>query len=104
MPTYEFVDKKTGEEFEVLMTISEREAYLNDHPHIQQLPPSRVNIVSGVGGLRNDGGWNENLDRIAAAHPTSELAASRGSRFTSKEVKTRKAVEKWRNARAKNNQ
>ena len=101
MPTYEFLDTKTGEEFEVLMTISEREAYLKDHPHIQQLPPSRVNIVAGVGGIRNDGGWNENLDRIAAAHPTSELAASRGSRFTSKEVKTRKAVEKWRSARAK---
>jgi hypothetical protein len=103
MPIYEFKNSKTGEEFETLMSISEREAYLVDHPHIRQLPPSKMNIVGSVGGIKNDDGWKENLDRISAAHPTSELAASRGSRFTSKEVKTRKAVEKWRSARAKQN-
>ena len=103
MPTYEFEDTKSGEQFEALMSISEREAYLRDHPHVRQLPPSQINIVAGVGGIKNDGGWQENLDRIAAAHPTSELAASRGSRHSTKEVKTRHAVEKWRKARAKDN-
>ena len=99
MPSYSFKNTETGEEWEELLTISEREKFLEQNPHIQQLP-SLITISGGVGGIKNDGGWGDNMSRIAEAHPGSELAASMGSQQSTKEVKTRKAVEKWRKSRA----
>ena len=37
MPTYDFVNTETGEEFEEFMSISAREQYLKDNPKIQQM-------------------------------------------------------------------
>jgi hypothetical protein len=37
MPTYCFLNKDTGEEFEEMMNMSEREGYLRDNPHIEQV-------------------------------------------------------------------
>jgi hypothetical protein len=99
MPLYDFVNTITKEEFEISLSLAERDLFLKDHPDIKQLPPTRVNIVRGVGGIKNDGGWNENLDRIANEHPTSELASSRSSRLGVKASKTRQAVEKWKKKR-----
>ena len=96
MPIYDFRNKKTGEVFEEMMSISAREQYLKDNPHIEQLV-SGINIVSGVAGksYRQDGGWKDNLSRIAEAHPTSELAKQHRRRSI-KEVKTQQVVEKHR--------
>lgn len=102
MPIYSFKDKKTNEVFEEFMSMSEREAFLTDNKHIQQLPPTQLNIVAGHGGIRNDAGWQENLSRMAEAHPTSELASRYGDKSV-KESKTRQAVEKWRKKRAADN-
>jgi hypothetical protein len=100
MPTYNFRDEENNVEFEEFMTMSEREAFLSDHPHIKQLPPSQMNIVHSVmGSERTDDGWRENLSRIAEAHPTSELALKHGDK-SGKAAKTRQVVEKWRKKRA----
>tara|TARA_R110000787_G_scaffold3233_1_gene12811 strand:+ start:301 stop:615 length:315 start_codon:yes stop_codon:yes gene_type:complete len=99
MPTYSFVNEKTNEEFSELMSMSEREAFLSDNPNIRQLPPTQMNIVAGVGGIRTDNGWKENLSRIAEAHPTSELASTHGDK-SAKDVKTRQVVDKWKKKRA----
>lgn len=104
MPTYNFVDDNTGVEFKEMMSISEREAFLADNPNIRQLPPDRLNILhnSSYSGIVNDGGWNEQMGRIAEAHPTSAVANQYGDK-SSKAVKTRQAVEKWRKKRASDN-
>ena len=47
MPTYNFLDTVTGEEFETFMKISEREEYLKLNPHIQTIISAPM-IVSGV--------------------------------------------------------
>ena len=99
MPTYSFVNENTKEEFSELMSMSEREAFLSDNPNIRQLPPTQMNIVAGVGGIRTDNGWKENLSRIAEAHPTSELASTHGDK-SAKDVKTRQVVDKWKSKRA----
>jgi len=101
MPTYNFIDEKTGVKFEEIMSISEREAYLADNPNIRQLPPDSINIIHGqrYSGLKNDGGFNEQMARIAEAHPTSAVADQYGDK-SAKAVKTRQAVEKWRKKRA----
>tara|TARA_R110000787_G_scaffold32506_7_gene86052 strand:+ start:8205 stop:8528 length:324 start_codon:yes stop_codon:yes gene_type:complete len=101
MPTYSFKNKKTGKVWEEMMSIAERTTLLKKSPHINQLPPTQMNIVAGTSvnkSLRTDDGWKENLSRISAAHPGSELAKTYGEKSV-KESKTRAVIEKWRSKR-----
>lgn len=94
MPRYTFENKKTGKVWIDFMMIAEMEGYLKKNKHIVQvLQP--INIVSGVQGVsyKTDGGWKDNLSRIAEAHPNSPLAEKHGKRSI-KEVKTRSVVKK----------
>ena len=93
MPSYSFKNTETGEEWEELLTISEREKFLEQNPHVQQLP-SMVSIVGGQGDrIKNDSGWKENMSRIAEAHPGSPLA-SRYGKDTAKNINTRNVLKK----------
>lgn len=99
MPEYTFFNIESGMEWDDIMSISEKEEFLKNNPKVTQVL-NTMNIVSGVGGIRNDAGWGEVLQKTAEAHPGSELAASMGSKQSTKEVKTRQAVERWRKSRA----
>ena len=101
MPLYTFLNKKTGKEHTDMMTISEMETYLEQNPHVQQVIKS-LNIVAGVSGLsyRQDGGWKDNLSRIAEAHPKSALADRYGKK-TIKQSKTEAVLAKHRKRRGK---
>lgn len=94
MPTYTFENTKTGEEHTDIMTISEMETYLKKNKHIRQVIKS-LNIVGGVQGITHkvDGGWKENLQRIAEAHPRSALAQEHKKKSI-KEVKTNQVIKK----------
>jgi len=101
MPTYTFENTKTGEQFDDMMSISEKEAYLEKNPHIRQLI-NQINIVSGVvgmGRMKNDQGWKEMQSRIAEAHPASPFAQQHGKKSI-KEVKTQQVIEKHRKRQA----
>lgn len=96
MPTYTFEDTKTGDVYDISMSISERDEFVVEHPHMKQLitgAPSIVGGVSGMGKMKNDAGWNENMSRIAEAHPGTPFADRYGKR-SSKEIKTREALKK----------
>ena len=99
MPTYTFEDTKTGKVYDEYMSMSDRETYLEQNPHIKQVIKS-INIVSGTGGMKNDSGWKDNLSRIAEAHPTSALADRYGKK-TIKQLKTKQVIEKHRKRRKK---
>jgi len=73
MPTYTFQDTETGEVFDKILKISEKDDFLKSNPNLKSLVTG-INIVAGVGGMKTDSGWKENLSRIAEAHPTSALA------------------------------
>ena len=92
MPSYSFKNNETGEEWEEFFSISGREEFLEQNPHITQLP-SMVSIVSDTGGIKNDGGWGDNMQRIAEAHPGSPLARRYGKKST-KEINTRNVLKK----------
>jgi hypothetical protein len=92
MPIYTFRNKKTGKEFDEMMTIAEMEDYLSKNKNITQVLKG-LNIVSGVGSIKQDGGWKDNLSRIAEAHPNSPLADRYGKKDT-KTIKTQQALEK----------
>lgn len=101
MPTYSFIDEENDVEFEEMMSYSEKQAFLADHPHIKQTL-TQINIVrsaNGMRSMRNDDGWRENLARMAEAHPGTTLGNRYGDKSV-KAVKTREAVEKWRRKRA----
>ena len=93
MPSYSFRNTETGEEFDDILTLSEREKFLEQNSHIEQLP-SRVSIVGGHGDrIKNDGGWKENMSRIAEANPGSPLASRYGKEST-KNINTRNVLKK----------
>ena len=77
-----------------MMSISEKESYLKKNKHIKQLLTT-INISSGVVGvnMKNDGGWKDNLSRIAEAHPGSPIAERYGKK-TTKDINTRNVLKK----------
>ena len=79
MPNYDFLNTQTGEQFTERMSMNEREQYLANNPHIQQLL-TRMNMFAG--SPKNDDGWKENMSRIAEAHPNSALAERAETKFT----------------------
>ena len=73
MPTYEFLDTKTNEQFEVIMRISEREQFLLNNPHIQPIVSAPM-IVSGVSTTgKVPDGFKEVLSKVAEKHPNSQI-------------------------------
>ncbi len=97
MPTYTFYDEKTGEEWDDMMSNSEREEYLKDNPHISQIPGGFAFVGDHIMGIgpKQDGGMTENLQRIAESHPGTPMADRYGSGgSTIKQQKTRAVLKK----------
>ena len=94
MPTYDFENTKTGKQFTQFMCMSEKDIYLKKNKHIKQCL-NKINIVGGVGGMKTDSGWKENMSRIAEAHPTSPFADRFGKKST-KDIKTNQVIQKHR--------
>lgn len=99
MPTYTFYDTVTQEEYEEFMSMSELDEYKKINSHVNQVytPIALVgDHMMGV-GPKTDGGFKENMQRIAAAHPGSPLDDKfGGSTRTHQELKTRDAINKHR--------
>lgn len=97
MPTYDFINEKTGEEFQEFMSIADMEKFMKDNPHIKKAwnvaPALTGDHLMGV-GPKTEAGFNENMQRIAAAHPTSALADRYGSGETNAKIKARNIVKK----------
>lgn len=65
MPTYSFKNIETNEEFERILSMSERETYLEENPHIKQtitVAPSLGDSVR-LGLRRPDNGFREVLQK-----------------------------------------
>ena len=97
MPTYDFINTKTGKKFTEFMSISEKEDYLKNNKHIKQ-GIGKINIVSGT-GIKTDSGWKDMLSRIGDAHPGSKVHDAYGNKNT-KDIKTRQVLEKHRKIQA----
>lgn len=94
MPTYDFMNKETGDIKEYIFKMSEYDDFIKDNQHLKRVFVSAPPTVSGSGEIKNDAGWNENLSRIAEANPGSALASKVGGQSI-KEVKTRQAANKY---------
>lgn len=96
MPLYVFFNELTEEEFEDIMTISEKEKFLKESPHIRQRVTS-FGIVSGVGSIdsKTDNTWKEVLQKVAEAHPDSDVGNRYGKK-NHKQIKTQEVLKKHR--------
>ena len=94
MPIYTFENTKTGKVYDDMMSIADKESFLKKNKHIKQCLTT-INISSGVKGInmKNDGGWKDNMSRIAEAHPGSPLARRYGKKST-KDINTRQVLKK----------
>lgn len=74
MPTYTFKNTETNEEFDKFMSISAREEYLKENPHIQPVITA-VAFVDPVriGVRKKDSGFKEVLQKIHERAPGSDL-------------------------------
>jgi len=101
MPNYTFEHRKTGKQHTKWLSMDELDTYLNKNKNLRQVITS-INIVGGVQGIthKSDGGWKDNLSRIAEAHPNSPLAARYGKK-TIKQSQTEQVIAKHRKRRKK---
>ena len=93
MPTYDFYNTETGEEFSALMKISERGEFLKANPHIQQVigATATVSGVSITGKIPD--GFKEVLSKVSENHKQSTVANRHGKKSI-KESQTQKIVDK----------
>ena len=63
MPTYTFIDTQTGEQFDKLMKIAEREQFLKENPHIQSVITAPA-ITGDHVTIKKDTGFKEVLQKI----------------------------------------
>ncbi len=69
MPTYDFENTETGEVEEKFMSISAKEQYLKDNPHMKQII-NGGNFIYSNNVLKKAGdGWKEVQDKIKSGLP-----------------------------------
>lgn len=75
MPTYNFRNKETGEEFEKFMSISAREVYLQENSNIETMISGAPMVCDPVrvGIRKKDAGFKEVLQKIHSRSPGSQL-------------------------------
>ena len=78
MPTYSFRTKETGEIFDQIMRIAEREEFLKQNPHLETAitgaPAFTGDHITAV--KKYDTGFKEVLQRIHEKTPGSQLDKS----------------------------
>lgn len=73
MPTYTFRNRDTGEDFDKFMSISAREEYLRDNPHLDPII-GQVNIVHERGtNLKVSDGFREVMSKIKSKYTVNSI-------------------------------
>lgn len=75
MPTYTFRNKESGETFDKLMPMAQRESYLQDNPQLEQvLGATAMGDPVRLGVRSTDSGFKEVLSKIASSNYKSNLS------------------------------
>lgn len=74
MPTYTFKDNITGAIFDKIMPMSEREKYLAENPHYEQLivNPFAIGDSIRLGVRKPDDGFRDVLREVRKHHPLAD--------------------------------
>lgn len=96
MPIYSFKDKESGDVFDLLLKISEKEEFLKANPQLESIITGAPKIISGrEGGHKPDEGFNELLSRIGEANPHTNLGRA-VNKADSKQQRINKAVDNYK--------
>jgi hypothetical protein len=103
MPTYEFINTKTGEVEEHYMSFSAYDSFKADNPHLEryysEAPGFSYTGSGDMAGKKTDNTWKEVMSKIAEKHPASPLA-EKVLRKDTKKIKTEQALAKHRKRQA----
>jgi len=90
MPTYEFLNKETGDFEEHFMSYKDLDKFKENNPHLlQQITAPQ--IIGGHGDrVKTDAGFKEVLARIGEGHPGSKLNQGKSI----KDIKTKEVAKK----------
>mgnify|MGYP003653724240 CR=1 FL=1 len=74
MPNYTFTDTTTNEQFLEFMSMSEKDEYLKNNPHILQTLITPIGLVDSVriGVKKPDNGFRDVLKKIKKANPLAK--------------------------------
>ena len=75
MPTYVFKNKETGEEWEEFMFMSERTKFLEENPHVEQIPNATAVFIDTVklGRTKPAQGFRDLLKQHKKNNPRSTI-------------------------------
>lgn len=74
MPTYTFINKETGEEQTHILSLSQREKFLEENPNMtQKLSTPAFGDSVRLGIRRIDDGFNDVLKKAKSAHKHSTI-------------------------------
>ena len=97
MPTYEFLNKKTGEIEEHIMSFKAYDDFVECNKHLQRyFSTAPMHSYSGIGdfaGKKTDNTWKEVMSKIAEQNPRSPLAEKVLKKDT-KRIKTDQVIAK----------
>jgi hypothetical protein len=97
MPTYEFLNKKTKQLEEHVMSIAAYDQFKADNSHLERYysdaPPFSYSGTGDLSGKKNDNTWKEVMHKIAEQNPRSPLA-EKVLRKDTKRVKTDQVFKK----------
>lgn len=93
MPTYTFEIIETGEQYDEVMKIAEKDDYLKNNPKIKPVMTA-PHFVGDHIVKKMDGGFKETLEKIAEKNPNTPLA-DRFSRRSAKDIKKENIVKKY---------
>jgi hypothetical protein len=95
MPTYDFKNIETDEVTEYFMSYTHLEEFKEANPNLQQMISAPKFITRRDGDVlkKAGAGWNEVLQKIGSAHPSSDIAKT-NVRRSAKEVKTAEIIKK----------
>ena len=103
MPTYEFVNKKTGKVEEHLISISAYDSFKAENPHLEryysEAPGFSYSGTGDLAGKKTDNTWKEVMSKIAEQNPRSPLAEKVLKKDT-KRIKTDQVLAKHRKKQA----
>ncbi|HAW03304.1 MAG TPA: hypothetical protein DCW83_01380 [Saprospirales bacterium] len=73
MPSYTMINKETGEEHDMVLSLAEREEFLADDKWEQKLSTAKF-VADTTSTLRRAGSeWNNMLGRIKSNNPNSTI-------------------------------
>lgn len=98
MPTYEFLNTKTGKLEEHMMSIKAYDAFKDSNPHLERYhgdaPAFSYSGPGDMAGKKTDNTWKEVMAKIAENNPKSDLA-NKVLRKTTKQAQTDQVIQKY---------